>query len=32
MSGTDECKALHTALIDAKKGYEEAIEDSDRRN
>ena len=30
MSGTDECKALHTALIDAKMGYQEAVEDSDR--
>ncbi len=30
MSSTDERKALHTALIDARRGYEEAVEDSDR--
>ena len=30
MSSNDECKALHTALIDARRGYEEAVEDSDK--
>lgn len=28
MPGTDELKALHTALIDARNGYDEAIKDA----
>ena len=29
MSNTDALKALHTALIDAEKGYDEAVKDAD---
>jgi len=30
MEANDECRALHTALIDAKAGYDKATEDSDK--